>query len=179
MKCTQDLLTELQQRVQNFHRELEPKVMGLSREGLLMPNDKAKLDIMAKHTVEALSQSEKNTSYKDIVKEELLLNLVKSYERDVVQQIHEIESRRYTDQFLRARIERTKQRAVAEMSSSTRERRIELELSKIEKQLWEDIHGISKKVSRRPAMLDLLLHEFERDIQSLLRSQIGSARGEG
>ncbi|MGH2497439.1 MAG: hypothetical protein ACRDIV_22285 [Ktedonobacteraceae bacterium] len=177
MPSSQDITKEIQQRLHVFNEKLEHRVRALFNEEVLTSNDKAKLEHLAKAIASALSRAMIN-SYTPVVKEELLTNLVKEYEQDALALLQEVELRRYTDHFLSLRIDRIKQVALSKLRSSEMKKETESQVKQLEKQLWNDMRGISKNVSRRPQLLDVLLHEFERDISSLLRVRISSGEGE-
>jgi hypothetical protein len=171
MRNPQDVIAQIREDVLKFQQELQQKMIALSKEGLLTKGDISKIELNMQATLDALSRALNDTIHHESFREEWLLSVVKSYENETIKLIKEIESRRYTEKLIKIRIDVIKNRVLSQRSLSSNESkgRIEGEVAKLEKQLWEDIHGISQKHSRRSQLIEAWLQEFEDNIQSLLR----------
>jgi hypothetical protein len=171
MRNPQGIITQIREDVLKFHQELQQKMIALSKEGLLTKGDMSKIELNVKATLDALSRAFNDTVHHESFREEWLLNVVKSYENEALKLIKEIENRRYTDKLIAIRIDAIKHRILSQtpLSSNEHRGRIEGEVAKLEKQLWEDIHGIPQKHSRRSQLIETWLQEFEDDTQSLSR----------
>lgn len=178
MNNSPDIIAEIREDVLKFQRELQQKMIALSKEGLLTERDGKKIESSMQATLDALSHALTENIYGESFREEWLRGIVKIYEDEIVKIIREAENRRYTDKQISLRIDIIKQRARSQtpLPSDEYKRRIESEIAKLEKQLWEDIHGISQKHSRRSQLIEMWLQEFENNVQSLLRPRLNSSR---
>lgn len=108
---------------------------------------------------------------------EWILRIVRSYEDEILKQVREIENRRYTDKSISDRIRRIIGQSFAENTALDRGSSIEIEIKKLEKQLWEDIRGISQKHSRRAQLIETWLQEFEANVHMLTKPRIDPHKG--
>lgn len=176
MRKPQDIIATIRDDVLKFQKELKQKMIALYEEGLLTDRDRMKIESNMGATLDALSKAVNDTVHHDTFREDWILSIVSNYHDEIIKLIKDIESRRYTDKFIVARIEGIKQRAFSQFSSSRTDRKglVDVEIAKLEKQLWEDIHGVSSKHSRRPQLIEAWLQEFESNIQSLLRPRLNN-----
>ena len=172
MKSPQDIIAEVREDVLSFQRQLQQKMVSLAQEGLLTEKDKNKIEYNMRSTIDALTRALQNQSYDKAFTKEWILQVVKRYENDIIKQINEVESRRYADKAIAARIERIEQNSFSEAPTVDRKGPVAAEITKLEKQLWEDVRGISQKHRRRSQLIEAWLQEFESDVQALLRPRI-------
>ena len=168
MENREDIIASIKNDVLDFQRQLREKMLVLAQEGLLNEKDKVKIEHNMQATVEALSSTVTAQSYNQAFTKEWILRIAQSYEEEILKQVKQIENRRYTDKLIADRIQRIIMQHFADNSSIEDKGLIAVEIKKLEKQLWEDIHGISQKHSRRSQLIETWLQEFEANIRLLV-----------
>lgn len=172
MENRDDIIAGIRDDVLDFQHQLREKLVVLAQERLLNEKDRIRIEHNMRATIDALSKAVTTQSYDQTFTKEWVLRVVQSYEEEILKQIKEIENRRYTDKFIVGRIQRILEQCFAQNPSIDRGNLIDIEIKKLEKQLWEDIHGISQKHSRRPQLIETWLQEFEANVALLIKPRL-------
>ncbi|MBP1468419.1 hypothetical protein EYB53_022090 [Candidatus Chloroploca sp. M-50] len=171
-----DAAEDVRKRIASFQEKISQRFQAALQEGLVTPRDISKIMADMQMSADAVLRSLQSTTLDSEFQEEWLRRIVESYEDRVLKQITEIENRRYTSKALDQRVRTIKGRILQEFKPETLKAQpakikveFETELKRIDKQLWDDIEGVSKNHSKRASIIEASLSEYESELTRLAR----------